>query len=72
MSTEALAARFNVFLKCENCRRRSCRTLDVPDVEDAPCTVDELVESSFLGRQVFKCDVCDSTIATIVGINRVE
>jgi hypothetical protein len=72
MSTEALAARFQIFLKCENCRRRSCRTLDVPDVEDAPTGVDELVESAFLGRQVFACEVCDSTIATIVGINRSE
>lgn len=72
MSTEALAAQFNVFLKCENCRRRSCRTLDVPDVEDAPTTVDELTESAFLARQVFTCEVCDSTIATIIGINRVE
>ena len=72
MSTEALAAQFNIFLKCENCRRRSCRNLDVPDVEDAPTSVDDLVESALLSRQVFKCDVCDSTIATIIGINRAE
>lgn len=72
MSTEALAARFHIFLKCENCRRRSCRTLDVPDAEDAPTSVGELTESAFLARQVFSCEVCDSTIATIVGINRAE
>lgn len=72
MCTEELAAQFRVFQKCENCRRRSSSLLDVPDVEDAPTTVDELVESALLARQPFLCEVCESTIAIIVGINKVE
>ncbi|MBN9443659.1 hypothetical protein [Bosea sp. (in: a-proteobacteria)] len=72
MTTMSLAASFKIFLKCENCRRPSSVRLDVPDVDDAPCDVDELVDSAFLQRQVFTCEICESAIGTIIGINRVE
>lgn len=72
MTVASLAARFRIYLKCENCRRPSSVLLDVPDVDDAPCSVDDLLESAFLQRQAFTCQVCESAIGTIVGINRVE
>lgn len=67
-----IAARFKLHLQCENCRRNSAHTLDVPDADDAPRDIEELLESAFLQAQVFFCTICESAIGTIVGVNRVE
>lgn len=67
-----IAARFELHLRCENCRRNSTQMLDVPEAEDAPSDVEELLESAFLQSQVFFCTICESAIGTIVGVNRVE
>lgn len=67
-----LAARFKLHLQCENCRRNSAHVLDVPEADEAPRDIDELLESAFLQAQVFLCTVCESAIGTIVGVNRVE
>ncbi len=66
----SLAARFKLHLQCENCRRTRAVILDVPEADDAPRDVDELMDSAFLQQQRFDCLVCESGIGTIVGVNR--
>lgn len=71
MKTEArsrIATRFKLHIRCENCVRDYALLLDVPDVEDAPTTVDELIESEFLARQRFTCHVCESAIGNLIGV----
>lgn len=65
-----VAARFKLHLQCENCRRNSAVLLDVPEDDDAPRDVDELMDSVFLQAQRFECAVCESFIGTIVGVNQ--
>ncbi|AZO77744.1 MULTISPECIES: hypothetical protein [unclassified Bosea (in: a-proteobacteria)] len=67
-----IAARFKLHLQCENCRRNTSHMLDVPEADDAPRDIEELLESAFLQAQSFFCAACESAIGTIVGVNRVE
>lgn len=58
-------ASFRLGVLCANCGAVSGRRLDVPAVDDAPCDVDELLESEFLRQQRFVCPTCESFIATV-------
>ncbi|KFC73221.1 hypothetical protein FG93_01965 [Bosea sp. LC85] len=66
------AARFLIHLRCPNCMRNLESCLDVPAVDDAPTTPEELADSAFLQRQRFLCIQCDSAIGTIIGITMVR
>ncbi|MET3691703.1 hypothetical protein [Methylobacterium goesingense] len=46
------------------------RTIESPNIEDAPATVDELLESAWLSRQNFGCAQCDNTIATLISVQQ--
>lgn len=63
-------ARFQLLQRCHNCERNQSRILDVPDVEDAPSDIDELMESAFLQSQRFKCRECEGFIGTIVAVKQ--
>jgi hypothetical protein len=63
-------ARFKLFLACANCLRRCSKTLCVPNADDAPRDIEELVGSAFLNSQAFECSECHGAIAEIVGINQ--
>jgi ribosomal protein L37AE/L43A len=59
---------FKLHYRCHNCERNVFKRLDVPDVDDAPGDVEELVESAFLQQQRYFCDGCESFIGTLVAI----
>lgn len=63
---------FAVFMKCENCLLPHEHRLSVPIEEDAPSTIDELLESTALQSIPFKCRRCESTIAKIVAVKQPE
>jgi hypothetical protein len=63
-----IAARFKIHIRCAGCLKASYRVFDVPAVEGAPLTVEELLESPALGRLRFVCEACESPIATISGV----
>ncbi|MEP9376168.1 hypothetical protein ABLE91_05600 [Aquabacter sp. CN5-332] len=67
-----IARQFKLFVRCECCRRESSRVIDVPDVEDAPTDVEELLCSTLLERQVFDCRECHGTIGLITGVATLE
>ena len=64
--------RFELIIRCENCMRESVRCVPVPDVDDAPSDVDELIESSFLGNMRFSCRKCEGVIGLLVGASRLR
>lgn len=68
----AYAASFELHLRCANCRKDAIRRLDVPAVDDAPSTIDELMESAFLAAQRFTCAKCESPTGTIIGVNKMK
>lgn len=70
--TKPPVASFKLFIRCCDCLAVSSKRLDVPDFDDAPTSVDELVESAFLADVRFGCQRCDSSIGEIVGINQME
>lgn len=63
-------ARFRISFVCENCTGRGSLDHEVPCGDDAPTSVDELVESGALGRLRFRCYECDGLIAIITGIKQ--
>jgi hypothetical protein len=65
-------AHYHLHLRCHNCHKISGRLLAVPDVDDAPNDIDELLESELLNRIPFSCDKCQNPIATIVGVKPAE
>ena len=65
----ATLMRFNLHVRCEGCVRMSVLPLDVPNVEGAPQTVDELMATNLIDYQPFKCRDCDSEICTLVTVN---
>ncbi|KRE07429.1 hypothetical protein ASE63_22275 [Bosea sp. Root381] len=69
-SAEGIVARFQLHYRCHNCERNVFKTLDVPDVDDAPRDIDELSDSAFLAQQRYWCTPCQSAIGTIVAIKQ--
>jgi len=67
--SEVYVASFKLHLVCSNCLRRSSRTVDVPDVEDAPTDVDDFVYSGMMNRLRFSCGSCQGLIAEVVGVD---
>lgn len=65
-----IRARFTMRLRCHNCHHMTKRMVESPDLEDAPCTVEELLESAWLQRQNFGCSECENTIATLVSVRQ--
>jgi len=65
---ECVAARFKLMLRCHNCERNVTCILDVPDADDAPRDVDELMDSAFLRSRRFQCRECEGFIGAIVAI----
>lgn len=63
-------ARFIVRLRCHNCLKTTTRAIESPDLEDAPCNVEELLESAWLQRQSFACGECENPIATLVSVKQ--
>lgn len=63
---------FTVFMKCENCLLPDEYKLAVPIQEEAPSTIDELLESAALASIPFKCRRCESTIAKVVAVKQPE
>jgi hypothetical protein len=59
---------FVVYLKCDCCLRVQAHNLRVPIEEDAPSTVEELIDSAALRNIRFSCPDCDSSIATTVAV----
>lgn len=66
------AARFKMKVRCHSCRKLTAHILNVPDHDEAPRDVDELMSSAFLQRQRFGCEHCDSFIGKIISANQVE
>lgn len=67
---DGLIARFKVHFRCLNCERNISKILDVPDVDDAPRDVEELLESAFFQGQRYVCDACEGSIGTLVGVSQ--
>lgn len=65
-------ARFLMRLRCHNCHHMTARTIESPDIEDAPTCVEELLESAWLSRQNFGCAQCENTIATLISVQQQE
>jgi hypothetical protein len=61
-------ASFHLHLRCHNCRKITGHMLAVPDVDDAPNDVEELMESQLLKQIPFRCAKCENTIASVVAI----
>lgn len=65
-----IRARFTARLRCHNCHHITRRTIESPDIEDAPSNVDELLESAWLQRQNFSCEACGEPIATLISVKQ--
>lgn len=70
MFAEALEykARFELGIRCDNCMRESSRVVDVPNVDDAPCDPEDLVDSAFLASLYYRCRHCDCQIGRLYRI----
>ncbi len=60
---------FTLHIRCDNCMRESAQSVEVPPVDDAPCDVDELVESGFISTLRFNC-VCSGLVGQIIGVSQ--
>jgi hypothetical protein len=63
---------FKVYVRCHNCQKDYGNLLVPPDADDAPCDIDELLESNFLREQHFQCRECESPIGTVTGVKLLE
>jgi len=64
-------ARFWLHVRCHNCRKLIERTIDIPDVDDAPRSKEELRESGILRGMTFRCPRCDGQSGTVVAVKDV-
>lgn len=65
-----VVATFRVGVACADCMARYNSDLAITAADDAPTTVDELVDSGALERMRFSCTRCDSAIGTIESVRR--
>jgi hypothetical protein len=71
MHTEAAVARsFKLHIKCGNCRHDSAKVLQIPEVDDAPQDVDELLDSGCMQQIGFECTRCGSQIGRLVAVTK--
>jgi Zn finger protein HypA/HybF involved in hydrogenase expression len=68
----AIVARFHLNMRCDNCRQVVGTVLNVPDVEDAPTEVDDLLHSELLHGMKFKCSKCESPTAIVIGVKHLH
>lgn len=59
---------YKLHYRCHNCQRNMFKRLDVPDVDDAPGDVDELLDSALLQNLRFNCSVCESAIGRLIAV----
>jgi hypothetical protein len=64
-------ARFRAHYRCLNCEKNTFRVIDVPDLDDAPRDIDELLESAFFRNLRFQCHVCEGFIGQVIAIKQV-
>lgn len=67
-----IAAAFKLHVRCSNCTKDTFQRLEVPDVDDAPRDVEQLMESALLRRQVFACRKCQNPIGQLVAVTQVR
>ncbi len=65
-----VVATFRVGVVCSDCLARYNTDLAITAADDAPTSVDELVESGALERMPFSCTRCDSAIASVESVRR--
>lgn len=63
-----IRASFKLHYRCTNCQRNVFKRLDVPDVDDAPYDVEELLDSAFLQNVRYTCDGCESFIGRLIAV----
>lgn len=61
-------ASFELHIRCENCMRESVKTVDVPDVDEAPIDPEDLVDSAFLQSIPYSCRPCGGVIGRLFKI----
>ena len=60
---------FSLLVRCENCMRESFMGVAVPQGDDSPSDVDELMDSAVLHNLPFKCSACPSLIGKVMCID---
>lgn len=68
----SIIARFKLNMRCHNCRQVVGAVLNVPDVEDAPREIDDLLQSQLLNGLQFKCSKCENPTAVVVGVKQLH
>lgn len=68
----SVRARFRAHYRCLNCEKNTFRAIEVPDVEDAPSDVDELLESAFFQNLRYRCEVCEGLIGRVIAIKQIH
>ena len=71
-TSTAYAARFRAQYRCLNCEKNTVRMICVPDVEEAPRDIDELLESAFFQNLSYRCDVCEGAIGTLIALKQIH
>lgn len=63
---------FKVYVRCPNCQKDYGCRIEPPKADDAPCDIDELLDSNFLRDQRFECQECGSVIGTVTGVKQLR
>lgn len=66
-----IAARFRLHLRCDNCLREQAKTISVPEVDDAPTDVEELLESAFIHQHWATCH-CGEVVTGLVAVTKLD
>lgn len=61
---------FTLHIRCTNCLAETSREVSVPDAEDAPREVDDLLDSNFLASLQFCCRRCKGNIGQLFAANK--
>lgn len=64
-------ASFELHIRCDNCMRETERVVNVPNVDDAPCDPEDLIDSAFLQSIPYRCRQCDGNIGRLFKIRLV-
>ncbi len=62
------ACEYDLFIRCESCRRETVRCVDVSDWDCPPSNIDELVESAYVARMPFSCGQCEGVIGRLFAV----
>lgn len=61
-------ASFELHIRCDNCMRETVKTLDVPNVDDAPTDPEDLIDSAFLQSIPYRCTTCQCQVGQLFKI----